>query len=85
MKIDSHHHFWKYSSAEYSWIDREKVALQRDFLPHDLESELETSSIDGVLSVQARQTIEETKILLDYAEQYDFIKGVVGWVPLPDR
>lgn len=85
MKIDSHHHFWKYSPAEYSWIDRDKVALQRDFLPHNLEPELKTSGIDGVLSVQARQTIEETKMLLGYAEQYDFIKGVVGWVSLTDQ
>jgi L-fuconolactonase len=32
--------------------------------------------------VQARQTIAETSWLLDLAEQDDFIRGVVGWVPL---
>ena len=40
------------------------------------------SAIDGVVSVQARQTLQETEWLLDLADKHDFIKGVVGWVPL---
>jgi hypothetical protein len=35
--------------------------------------------IDGVISVQARQTLEETRWLLAMAAQNDFIKGVVGY------
>jgi L-fuconolactonase len=38
--------------------------------------------VQGVISVQARQTIEETEWLLDLADQHSFIRGVVGWVPL---
>jgi L-fuconolactonase len=38
--------------------------------------------VDGVITVQARQTIEETDWLLDMARQTPFMKGVVGWLPL---
>lgn len=84
MNIDSHHHFWKYSAAEYAWIDNSMDALRRDFLPVDLEMEIEHAHIDGAVSVQARQTVGETEWLLDLAAKSGFIKGVVGWVPLAD-
>jgi L-fuconolactonase len=35
-----------------------------------------------VIAVQARQSLTETDWLLQLAAQHDFIKGVVGWVPL---
>jgi len=82
--IDSHHHFWKYAPAEYSWIGQDKQILRRDFLPPDLKTQIAAAGVDGVISVQARQTIPETDWLLDLAEQNDFIRGVVGWAPLID-
>jgi L-fuconolactonase len=82
MKIDAHHHFWKYNPAEFGWIDDSMKMIRRDFLPEHLRSEIAASGIDGVISVQARQTIEETRWLLEFAAQNDFIKGVVGWVEL---
>jgi L-fuconolactonase len=84
-QIDSHHHFWRYNPEEYSWIDDSMALLRRDFLPEDLHPEIQRSSIDGVISVQARQTLEETRWLLDLAASHSFIKGVVGWVPLTDQ
>ena len=84
MKIDSHHHFWKYGAEEYPWISDDMAALRRDFLPDDLRQEIAHADIDGVVSVQARQTIGETEWLLSLAERNPFIKGVVGWVPLAD-
>ncbi|HXF26044.1 MAG TPA: amidohydrolase family protein [Bryobacteraceae bacterium] len=82
IKIDAHQHFWKYSPEEYGWIDDSMKTLRRDFLPGDLHKEIGAAGIDGVISVQARQTLEETKWLLDLAEQNEFIRGIVGWVPL---
>lgn len=82
MRIDAHHHFWKYNPAEYGWISEAMSILRRDFLPADLKSEISKSQIEGVISVQARQSLVETEWLLDLADQNDFIRGVVGWVPL---
>jgi L-fuconolactonase len=82
MRIDTHQHFWKYDPLEYGWIGPEMSTLRRDFLPPDLEAEIRAAGIDGVISVQARQTREETAWLLEMAAANDFIKGVVGWVPL---
>lgn len=85
MLIDAHHHFWKYTADEYGWISPEMSVLRRDFLPADLRTVAKVAGVDGVISVQARQTLEETRWLLDLAEQKEnaaFIRGVVGWVPL---
>ena len=82
MQIDSHHHFWKYDPVQYEWIGPEMSVLKRDFLPAGLADEMGPAGIDGVVSVQARQTLEETAWLLAMAAEYEFIRGVVGWVPL---
>jgi L-fuconolactonase len=82
MKIDAHQHFWMYNPIEYSWIDSRMEKLKRNFLPADLFPETKFSQIDGTIAVQARQTLEETRWLLQLADENDFIKGVVGWVDL---
>ena len=82
MVIDSHQHFWSYSPQEYPWIGDRMKRLQRDFLPEHLAAEIKAAGVDGVVSVQARQTVGETSWLLDLAAKNDIIKGVVGWVPL---
>lgn len=82
MKIDSHHHFWSYDPVEYGWIDDAMKAIRRDFLPEHLCAEIASVGVDGVVSVQARQSLIETGWLLGFAAQNDFIKGVVGWVEL---
>jgi L-fuconolactonase len=58
------------------------AAIRRDFLPADLKSTIDDARVDGVVSVQARQCIEETDWLLEMAAQNPFIKGVVGWLPI---
>lgn len=80
--IDAHHHFWRYNAAEYGWIDDSMSALRRDFLAPDLARELEGAGVDRVISVQARQSVDETRWLLQTAATNPFIAGVVGWVPL---
>jgi L-fuconolactonase len=80
--IDAHHHLWRYTSAEYGWIDEEMQKLQRDFLARDLIDEIAGAGIDGTVAVQARQTLDETRWLLDIADDCDAIRGVVGWAPI---
>ncbi len=84
MKVDSHHHFWRYDQSEYGWISEDMQILRRDFLPQDLGRETASTDVDGVVSVQARQTLTETCDLLSMARRHSFILGVVGWVPLRD-
>ena len=80
--IDAHHHLWRYTPAEYGWIDEDMQALRRDFLPADLTAAMATAGIDGTIAVQARQTMDETRWLLDLADANEAIRGVVGWAPI---
>jgi L-fuconolactonase len=80
--IDAHHHLWRYTPQEFGWIDESMEVLQRDFLPPDLTAAMATAGIDGTIAVQARQTLEETRWLLDLADASDAIRGVVGWAPI---
>ena len=82
MHIDAHQHFWRYDRREYGWIDDSMAALRRDFLPADLKPEMECGGFQGCVAVQARQTLEETRWLLELAEHAPFILGVVGWLDL---
>src|SRR5712672_1487843 len=81
-KIDSHHHLWQYDKENYAWIGENMVVLRRDFLPPDLHKELRSAGIDGAVAVQAQQTLSETAWLLSLADQFSFIRGVVGWAPI---
>jgi len=51
-------------------------------LPEDLEPLLRAQNFDGCIAVQAAQNERETNFLLELAAQYDFIKGVVGWLDM---
>ena len=82
MNIDSHQHFWSYSATEYPWIGAGMERLARDYLPVDLEAPAAAAGIGGTVAVQARQTLEETRWLLELAERHPLIRGVVGWVDL---
>lgn len=84
MLIDSHHHLWKYSVEQYGWINDEMSVLKRDFLAPELREVASQSGVDGFVSVQARQILEETTTLLEIAASEPLIRGVVGWVPLAD-
>jgi L-fuconolactonase len=82
MHIDAHQHFWIYNQPEYGWIDETMGSIRRDFLPRDLKPQLEQSGFQGSVAVQVRQTLDETRWLLELAESNAFILGVVGWVDL---
>jgi len=82
MIIDSHHHYWHYNPVEYDWIHESMKVIRADFLPEMLEKTIGEACIDGVISVQARQSLEETDWLIGMAHQNKFMKGVVGWLPL---
>jgi len=82
LKIDAHHHLWQYNDHDYVWMSAEMNSLRRNFLLPDLEQVLGRSGFCGAVTVQARQTTEETRWLLEIAGAAGIILGVVGWVPL---
>ncbi len=81
-KIDAHQHFWQYNPAEHVWMTDDMAALRRHFMPGDLKPLLASLEFDGCVVVQVRQSVEETRWLLELAVRHDFVRGVVGWVDL---
>lgn len=82
QRIDAHQHFWQYNRGRDTWITDSMKVIQRDFLPEHLIPQLNIHQLDGCISVQADTSENETRFLLELANQYNFIKGVVGWVEL---
>ncbi len=82
LRIDSHQHFWQYNSDDYPWMDESRASLRVDYLPPDLQPLMADCGIDGTVAVQARQIVAETEYLLGLAEEYAFIRGVVGWLDM---
>lgn len=81
-RIDSHQHFWLYNAEDYGWMAGDRSPLQIDYMPPAIKPLLAASGIDGTVAVQARQVVGETEFLLALADQYDLIRGVVGWVDM---
>ncbi|MHA6721913.1 amidohydrolase family protein [Sphingomonas sp. RS2018] len=79
--IDGHLHFWRYDAAGYGWIGA-GTPLAQDRLPEDVRVAMDAAGVAEGIAVQARQSEEETRWLLDLADQHDWIAGVVGWVDL---
>ncbi|MFG0254777.1 MAG: amidohydrolase family protein [Rhodopirellula sp. JB053] len=84
MLIDSHHHLWAYDPSEYDWISDEMSVLKQDFLAPQLREIAGDNEIDGFVSIQARQSLTETRDLLKIAATEPLIRGVIGWVPFAD-
>jgi L-fuconolactonase len=80
MKIDAHHHLWRYQPAEYAWIDPES-RIAHDFMGTNLAATLAKAGVGGAITVQARQAPEETRFLIDAAQSAPIL-GVVGWIDL---
>ena len=81
IRVDAHHHLWRYDQREYGWIGESMLSLRRDYLAPELATLMEAAGVQMSIAVQARQTLEETKSLLDAAASHPFIRGVVGWAP----
>ena len=82
MKIDAHQHFWLYDPVRDAWISEEMQAIRRNFLPNDIGQTLKDNGFDGCVAVQADQSPQETTFLLELAQVYALIKGIIGWVDL---
>jgi L-fuconolactonase len=84
VQIDSHQHFWQIGRGDYHWMSPGLTKIYRDFGPADLQPFLAHYGIAQTILVQAAQTVEETRFLLDIARKTPFVAGVVGWVDFVD-
>ena len=77
MIVDAHQHFWQVGRFDYPWMTQDLGVLYRDYLPSEVQN-----GVDQIVVVQASNSVAESCWLLDLADEYDFIAGVVGWVDL---
>jgi L-fuconolactonase len=80
--VDSHQHFWQVGRFDYPWMSPQVEVLYQDYLPDAVEPILKRCGVEKTILVQASNSLDETRWLLDLADQYSFIAGVVGWVDL---
>ena len=83
ITVDTHQHFWEINRFDYDWMPKNSP-LKEDMIPNTLKKLTETSNVNYTVTVQAHQSIEETKWLLELANKNEFISGIVGWVDLTD-
>jgi L-fuconolactonase len=84
-RTDSHQHFWKFDPVRDSWINDDMKIIQKNFLPEDLQPLLKQNGFDGCVAVQSDQTEAENHFHFQNAENFDFIKGIVGWIDLQSK
>jgi L-fuconolactonase len=82
--IDAHHHFWWTGRHTYTWPEQVGDRLARDFTPDDLRPELSRCGIKGTVLVQVLHQLGEIEECLDLCKDVNFVRGVIGWVPLVD-
>lgn len=81
--VDTHLHLWERSTFNYSWIDA-GTTLDADFTAEQVEPQLRAAGVDSAVLVQVGDFEGDTWHMLELAERWPFISGVVGWVPLDD-
>jgi L-fuconolactonase len=82
MVIDTHQHFWDVPvpHAFSAWMTGPSAALNEPYLPARLQDELHTAGVTASIAVQTWSSVDETHQYLRFAEAYEFVAGVVGWL-----
>ena len=81
---DTHIHIWDFKKAHYTWLEGNTSLLNRSYAIDEIETERKEAGITAGILVQAANNFEDTDWMLHTASQHDWIKGVVGWLPLMD-
>jgi L-fucono-1,5-lactonase len=85
VAIDAHQHFWQLGREpfDYSWLDAPAMTpIKRDFLPQHLKPLIDRVHVERTIFVQTQHNVAENRWVLELAQEYPFIAGVVGWVDL---
>ena len=82
--IDTHIHIWDFDQAEYPWLKGDSSILNRSYALGELDGERKAAGITEGILVQAASNLQDTDWMLRVAAGADWIRGVVGWLPLMD-
>jgi L-fuconolactonase len=82
--IDTHIHIWDLEKARYQWLENDTTLLNRTYRLEHLSPYIAGVPVTGGVLVQAANHFEDTDMMLEAAAATDWIKGVVGWLPLTD-
>lgn len=82
MIVDAHQHYWQLDRGDYAWLTPETGPLYRDFLPAELDPQLQHAGVGATVLVQAAATEAETRYLAGLAVLTPSAAGVVGWVDM---
>jgi L-fuconolactonase len=81
--VDTHQHFWNLDRTAYPWLTPDDYGpINRSFEADELAPQLDQAGVQYTVVVHAANSYEDTEYLLEVADNYDFVAGVVGWVPL---
>ncbi|MEE9095766.1 amidohydrolase family protein [Pseudarthrobacter phenanthrenivorans] len=79
--IDAHHHFWTAAPPGHPRQSAVHTVLDQNYGPEDLIGKMQSAGVDGTVLIQSRNEASENDRLSAYAT-YDFVRGVVAWLPL---
>lgn len=84
VTVDAHQHFWNLDEVAYPWLRPEFGPIYRNFSPNELAPQLEAAGVDKTVIVQSMNSYADTDSMLAIAEAFDWVAGVVGWLPIHD-
>lgn len=82
--IDTHIHIWDLEKVHYAWLQGDTSILNRTYLLEELLPSFRNAGISSGILVQAANNLEDTQLMLQVAQNFDEIEGVVAWLPLID-
>ena len=81
--VDAHVHIWDPARVTYPWL-AEVPRLNRRFMVDDVEAELSGIGVSEVVLVQAADSIDDTRHMIETARTNRRVSGVVAWVPIDE-
>lgn len=82
--IDTHIHLWDLEHGSYPWLEGDNSILNRSYKMEELEQQRKGTAVKYGILVQAANNDQDTAYMLKIAEESNWIKGMVGWLPLTD-
>jgi len=82
--IDTHIHQWNLEKVEYEWLKGDTSILNTSYSIEQLTPHLNKAHVTEGILVQAANNFADTDMMLETAASNNWIKGVVGWLPLMD-